>query len=220
MRKRFGKCVFDSGTRELICGRAAVPLSPKALDLLELLLARAPRAVAKDEIQSSIWPETFVTEANLTNLISEIRAAVGDSARRPRFIRTVHRFGYSFQGPVEVDRFDHVASSDHAPLYRIVLGNRKVPLVAGDNILGRHPDAEVRVDHSAVSRQHARISIRAGKAVLEDLQSRNGTFLRDRRLTAPAALRDGDVIRLGPVRMTFRVFSAPTSTEAASAAED
>jgi len=189
-----------------------VAISPKAFALLELLLDRAPDAVAKDEIQRSVWPKTFVTESNLTNLVSEIRAAVGDSASRPRFIRTVHRFGYRFQG--EVVEEGHIGDSE--ALYRIILGNRRIALVTGENILGRHPDAQVRVDQTAVSRRHARIRIRAGKARLEDLQSRNGTFLQGRRLTAPAELHDGDSISLGPVRMIFRVFSSPASTEAGS----
>lgn len=215
MRKRFGRCVFDSGIRELTRGRVTVALTPKALSLLELLIERAPRAVAKDEIQKTLWPETFVTEANLTNLISEIRAAIGDTSRQPRFIRTVHRFGYSFQGELADDRSDADVSSSQI-LYRLIVGNRKIALVTGENILGRHPDAEARIDQTAVSRRHARISIAGGKAVLEDLGSRNGTFLRDRRLAAPAELRDGDTIGLGPVRVKFRIYSAPGSTEAGS----
>ena len=215
MRKRFGKCVFDSGTRQLVRGKTTVALTPKALSLLELLLERAPRAVSKDEIQRSLWPETFVSEANLTNLISEIRAAVGDSSSRPRFIRTVHRFGYSFQGELADDRSEEEPASAGL-LYRLIVGNRKIPLIEGENILGRHPDAEARIDQSAVSRRHARISITAGKAVLEDLKSRNGTFLRGRRLGAAASLRDGDEIGLGPVKMHFRVFAGPGSTEGLS----
>lgn len=214
MRKRFGKCVFDSGTRQLTHGKTTVALTPKALSLLELLLERAPSAVSKDDIQRSLWPETFVSEANLTNLISEIRAAVRDIPSRPRFIRTVHRFGYSFQGEITDDRPDE-DSAEHV-LYRLVVGSRKVPLVEGENILGRHPDAEVQIDRSAVSRRHARISIRAGKAILEDLSSRNGTFVRGRRLRGPTELKDGDMIGLGPVQVTFRVFSGPGSTEGAS----
>ena len=139
MRKRFDKFVFDSGTRQLFRGRVVVELSPKALTLLELLLTRAPLAVAKAEIQRSIWPKTFVTEANLTNLISEIRAALGDSARKPRFVRTVHRFGYSFQGALTDERSAAEPVSEKAPLYRLMVGNRKMPLVSGENLLGRHP---------------------------------------------------------------------------------
>jgi len=155
-----------------------------------------------------------VSEANLTKLISDIRAAVGDSARRPRFIRTVHRFGYAFSGDAAEDSLHIGVASAGNPLYRIVLGSQKFPLSEGDNVLGRHPDARVQIDHTSISRQHARISIQAGRAVLEDLKSRNGTFLRGRRLTSSSNLRDGDVIRLGLVTMTFRVFSSPDSTEA------
>jgi hypothetical protein len=202
----------------LVRGKTTVALTPKALSLLELLLERAPQAVSKDEIQRTLWPETFVSEANLTNLISEIRAAVGDSSSRPRFIRTVHRFGYSFQGELEEDRAQG-APAKAGLLYRLFVGNRKIPLVEGENLLGRHPDAEARIDQSAVSRLHARISIKAGKAVLEDLKSRNGTFLRGQRLKATAPLRDGDEIGLGPVKMTFRVFTGPGSTEGLSEEE-
>jgi hypothetical protein len=187
-----------------------VALTPKALSLLELLVERAPLAVSKDEIQRSLWPDTFVTEANLTNLVSEIRAAVGDSSARPRFIRTVHRFGYSFEGELADDAFAE-ESTDAGWLYRLIVGNRKVPLIEGENILGRHPDAQARIDQSAVSRRHARIRIHAGRAVLEDLKSRNGTFLRGRRLKDSAPLRDGDEIGLGPVKVTFRIFPGRTT---------
>jgi DNA-binding winged helix-turn-helix (wHTH) protein len=213
MRKSFGNCKFDSETRQLWRGRTSVALSPKALDLLELLLAQAPRAVSKEEIQSALWPGTFVSEANLTNLISEVRAAIGETARRPRCIRTVHRFGYAFDG--ELNEEHSVRDSPQPVLYRLVLGRRRITLEPGENILGRHPDAEVRIDQTSVSRRHARISIRAGKATLEDLDSRNGTFLHGRRLEKPAAIHDGDVIGLGPISMIFRVFSDVDSTEAA-----
>lgn len=218
MRKRFGSYLFDSEARQLWRGRAVVALSPKALSLLELLLARAPRVVSKEEIQSLLWPSTFVSEANLTNLISEVRAAIGETARRPHSIRTAHRFGYAFDGPLyeEPSESDSDSDSNDPVLYRLLLGRRRFALEAGENVLGRHPDARVRIDQTSVSRRHARISIRSGKAVLEDLQSRNGTFLGGRRLQKPAEIRDGDVIGLGPISMTFRVFSGVGSTEAAS----
>ena len=212
MRKRFGECVFDSGTRQLWRDEKLVALSPKGLALLELLLERAPKAVSKDEIQATLWPETFVSEANLTTLISDIRTAIGDPARRARMVRTVHRFGYAFSGEL-TDDSETTTSSEGSTLYRLILGNRKLALTEGENVLGRHPDNRVQIDQTAVSRRHARISIRAGKAVLEDLKSRNGTFLRGRRLASPAQLHDGDVIKLGTIAMTFRIFSTPDSTE-------
>jgi DNA-binding winged helix-turn-helix (wHTH) protein len=215
MRKRFGDCLLDSETRQIWRGRANVALSPKGLALLELLIDEAPRAISKDEIQSKLWPGTFVSEANLTNLISEIRAAIGETARRPRCIRTVHRFGYAFDGELTDER-SNAASIQPVVVYRLILGRKRMALAPGENILGRHPDAQVRIDQTSVSRRHARISIRAGKATLEDLDSRNGTFLRGRRLARPTELKDGDLIGLGPISMIFRVFSDVGSTEAAS----
>ena len=96
MRVRFGTFVFDPVTRELLRGDVRVPISPKAFDLLSLLIAQR-KAMAKNELQERLWPTTFVVEKNLANLIGEIRAALGDDPSNPRFIRTVHRFGYAFR---------------------------------------------------------------------------------------------------------------------------
>jgi serine/threonine-protein kinase len=100
MRLLFGDCTFDSGARTLMRGSEPARLSGKAFQLLELLLAARPKAVDKSELFAKLWPDTFVSEANLASLVKEIRAAIGDDARAPRFVRTVHRFGYAFSGPV------------------------------------------------------------------------------------------------------------------------
>ena len=55
-----------------------------------------PKAVSKADIHSRLWPDIHVSEPNLGNLVVELRAALGDDARRPRIIRTVARFGYAF----------------------------------------------------------------------------------------------------------------------------
>ena len=91
MRVVFGECEFDSGQRALRRHGSAVPLSPKAFQLLELLLDRRPEAVAKTELLERLWPETFVSDAGLHNLVAEIRAAIGDAPRAARYIRTVPR---------------------------------------------------------------------------------------------------------------------------------
>ena len=98
MRVVFGECEFDSGRRVLLRHGSAMPLSPKAFQLLELLLDRRPEAVAKTELLERLWPETFVSDASLHNLVAEIRAALGDAPRAARFIRTVPRYGYAFHG--------------------------------------------------------------------------------------------------------------------------
>jgi DNA-binding winged helix-turn-helix (wHTH) protein len=210
MRKRFESCVFDSEVRQLFRQGRPVPLSPKAFGLLELLLERAPRAISKQEIQDALWPATFVSESSLTNVVAEARAALGDRAREPRLLRTVHGFGYAFCGAA-FDEGTGAEPGDFAP-FRLVHGIRKMPLSAGENILGRDPDASVQVDHVSVSRRHARISVRGTKVVLEDLASRNGTFLAGRRIDSPVELHDGDIIGLGPVTLTFQALTAPAST--------
>ena len=96
MRWSFGEFILDPGTRQLLRGTEPVALSPKAFQLLELLVRCGPKAVSKTDLQDGLWPGTFVVEKNLANLVGEIRRAIGDDAARPRFIRTVARFGYAF----------------------------------------------------------------------------------------------------------------------------
>jgi non-specific serine/threonine protein kinase len=96
-RWTFGEFVLDLDARQLVRAGAPVPLSPKALQLLGILVESHARALSKTELQDHLWPGTFVVEKNLTNLVSEVREALGDDPTNPRFIRTVHRFGYAFR---------------------------------------------------------------------------------------------------------------------------
>lgn len=210
MRLRFGRCVLDTDTREVSREGVRQDLSPKAFQLLGLLLETRPRALDKREIGDRLWPETFVSDSGLPRLIAELRAALGDDARNPSLVRTIHRFGYAFAGDVEVD----AERGGHPTSYRLVWGERQTPLLAGENILGRSAEARVSIDLARVSRHHARITVTGDKAVLEDLGSKNGTFLRGQRLSAPAELSDGDEICVGPVLIVFRVGSATTETGA------
>ena len=93
----FGDFVLDLDTHELVRAGTPVSLSPKAFQLLGILVENHPKALSKAELQDRLWPGTFVVEKNLTNLVSEIREALGDDPVHPRFIRTVHRFGYAFR---------------------------------------------------------------------------------------------------------------------------
>src|SRR4029453_18178801 len=130
----------------------------------------------------------------------------------PRFIRTVHGFGYAFCGTVSGDRATaapHVA----APRCVLVRTGRLYPLAEGENVLGREGDAASWFDSTTVSRRHARIVVTEGKALLEDLASKNGTFLGDVRVSAPVPLEDGAEIRLGSLLVTFRWALAHPSTE-------
>ena len=211
MRQAFGDCVFDRDRRELMRAGTVVHTSPKLLALLELLIDNAPRAITKDEIHKAVWPETFVAEATLTSLVAELRDAIGDQARAPRLLRTVHGWGYAFIGDVG-DAASARRPADSCS-YRVIVGDREIALVQGPHVIGRSPDAAIFVDDSGVSRQHARITIAAGAATLEDLGSKNGTALDGQAVTAPTTLADGSLIVVGATALKFRIVAALSSTE-------
>jgi pSer/pThr/pTyr-binding forkhead associated (FHA) protein len=79
-------------------------------------------------------------------------------------------------------------------------------------VLGRDPDADVFVDMPNVSRRHARIVVDGAAATIEDLGSKNGTFVRGLRIASPTPLVDSDEIRLGSVRVLYRAVVGPAST--------
>jgi DNA-binding winged helix-turn-helix (wHTH) protein len=215
MRQAFGECVFDRDRRELARRGATIHCGPKLLALLEALLDAAPRAVTKEEIHKAIWPDTFVTDATLTSLVAELRTAIGDDAKTPKLVRTIHGYGYAFIGDVaEIGSIR--AASAAAGMFRVIVGERDIALTAGENIIGRAPDAAVFVDDAGVSRHHARILVDGRGAVLEDLGSKNGTILDGHRVERPTPLVDGALIVVGATALRFRVFSASTSTETIS----
>ena len=98
MKIRFGPFTLDLDTRQLTRGRREIHLAPKAFELLVTLVLDRPKVLSKAVLQQRLWPETFVAEANLSNLVAEIREALGDRARAPLFVRTAHGFGYAFCG--------------------------------------------------------------------------------------------------------------------------
>jgi DNA-binding winged helix-turn-helix (wHTH) protein len=211
---RFDDFTLDSGTRRLLSDEQELHLSPKAFDLLITLIENRDRAISKAELQQKLWPSTYVLETNLAGLIAEIRHALGDPADRPRYVRTVHRFGYWFVGALEG------GAGTEEPMrpsvkYWLIWETRQVTLIEGHNVLGRAPDAEVWLDASGVSRHHARITLAGMEATVEDLGSKNGTYVGGERVTTPCRLVDGDQIRLGSVVVTFRIPSPAASTDTA-----
>jgi Tol biopolymer transport system component/DNA-binding winged helix-turn-helix (wHTH) protein len=98
----FGPFTLDLESRQLTSGGKEIHLEPKAFELLSALILERPKALSKADLQERLWPGTFVAEANLSNLVAEIRAALGDPARAPKFVRTAHGFGYAFCGEAEL----------------------------------------------------------------------------------------------------------------------
>lgn len=209
----FGDFVLDLDARELRRGGEPILLSPKAYQLLEVLVVNSPKALSKSALQQHLWPDTFVVEKNLVNLIAEIREALADSAAHPRFVRTIQRFGYAFSDTTEEPRARRESSRDSDVRFRLVWPGGRAGLSDGEHVLGRDPELELFLDAPDVSRRHARIRIAGDEATIEDLESKNGTFVSDRRLGSATRLADGDSIRIGSVRLTFTVVQSHGSTE-------
>ncbi len=209
MRLSFADCVFDSGTREIFRGGRIAPISPKAFRLLEVLIERRPNAVPKEQLHELLWPRTFVTEANLSNLVAELRAGLGDDPKEPRIVRTVPRFGYAFSA----EAVPVTSGAARRVVFKLIWGGREIALDPGENILGRDPLCVACIDVVSVSRRHARIVVSGDSATVEDIGSRNGTFLEGRAVSTPVRLSDGDRIRLGTEEMTVKRFvgGAPTA---------
>ena len=212
MSYRFDEFTLDTSTRRLLRNTVEAHLSPKAFDLLQVLVANASRAMSKSELHQHLWPSTHVLDTNLASLIAEIRQTLGDSADSPRYVRTMHRFGYWFIAAVQQPMVPAAAPSAR---YWLMFDGRQTALTEGENVLGRAPDAEIWIDVAGVSRRHARIRVDGHQATVEDLGSKNGTFLQGQPVREPAPLADGDQIRLGTVVITFRIPPPAGSTDTA-----
>lgn len=206
---QFGPITLDLPARQVTRSGAHVHLTRKAFELLYLLVQRRPAVVTKEAIHQHLWPTTFVSESSLQALVSEIRQAL-DEASQPSWIRTAHGVGYAFNGDVaEAPTRARAGGNTRAWL---LADSRRVALNEGENVIGRGSDDVVVIDAPGISRRHARIVVSEG-AVIEDLRSKNGTWVRDQRVTAPTALNDGDPVRLGSLLLTFRFAHAVDSTD-------
>jgi DNA-binding winged helix-turn-helix (wHTH) protein len=210
----FGEFSLDADARQLLRSGKPVTLTPKAFQLLELLVSRQPRAVSKADIHDRLWPSTFVSEGNIARLMFEVRAALGDDTGDSRYIRTLRGFGYAFTASPSA-----AGSSEEVPTgvaHRLLWRERHAALRPGDNVLGRGSEATVWVDAPSVSRRHALIRVDGERAVLTDMDSKNGTSVVGRTDPLPQTLQDGDVIRLGSERILYRAVSSAASTRSAS----
>jgi hypothetical protein len=198
-----GAFTFDAARRQLVGEGGAVELPTKEFELLSLLVSKRPDAVSKEEIQNVLWPRTSVTEASLTSLVRELRAKLGQAGRKGP-IRTLHGFGYALaseEGPPE---------GGATP--RLVRGETEIRIPSTGLVLGREPGLPGTIESDSVSRRHARLTWDGQDALLEDLGSKNGTFLAGVRISVPVALKDGDEVRFGLVTFVFRVAPTGAST--------
>jgi DNA-binding winged helix-turn-helix (wHTH) protein len=209
---KLGDFVLDPGTRQLRRGEEERHLGPKAFELLELLLRNRPNVIPKERIHDRLWPGTSVSGSTLATVVGEIRAALDDDPATPRFVRTVHGVGYAFCGEASEEEPAAAPAPPVRLSYRLLFDDREITLRPGENLLGRVDEGVLWIDSPSVSRRHARIRVEGIRATLEDLGSKNGTFWRGERISAPVLLADGDEIRLGKVGLTLRVLPADATT--------
>ena len=208
MKVRFGSFTLDSGARQLLKGRESVHLSPKAFDVLEILIARRPNVVSKELLLDEVWPGKVVEEANLAIAVGEVRKALGDDSKSPALVVTVSRRGYRFAADAE--DLDHPAPVEQKGLYPrwwLTWHDTALPLREGENVIGRHPASAIWINAASVSRSHARITVSAARVTIVDLGSRNGTFVDGKQLTGEHHLLDGAEVTFGSERATFRQWS-------------
>lgn len=211
MKYAFGNVRVDADARSVSGDAGPLHLTRKAFDLLILLLESRANAVSKALIYDRLWPGVFVTESSLQTLVREIRQAIDEPGSRRSWIRTIHGVGYAFTDEV-------VASGEPAkplPITRpaawLIGESTRVGVFIGENILGRGTDV-IDIDLPTISRHHARIVIGDDAITIEDLGSKNGTWVGDERLAGPRTLSDGNIVCLGSVRFTFRLARPPAST--------
>lgn len=210
MRVAFGECILDSDTRVVSRGGRPVHLGPTAYQLLQILMAARPKVLSKLDLFQQLWPSTAVSESSLSTVVAELRSALGEGPREARYIRTVYGFGYAFVAKASV--IDVEAPEFSAKLaFRLTREGWSQDLPPGSHILGRAADAAVCLDAPEVSRHHARITVFAGGATLEDLGSRNGTSRNGERITSVVRLSAGDTIAIGPIVLNVETLATGTA---------
>jgi DNA-binding winged helix-turn-helix (wHTH) protein len=210
-RFRFDQFCFDSDQKALLRGGMPVRLTPRAFRLLELLLRQRPKAVSKRDLLDYVWSGNIVEEANLKTIVLEIRSALEERGGRPEVIRTVFGYGYAFAGEVEPEEEQ---AAELPAVVSVRWEEHSTLLTIGSHLIGRRQDCAVAIEAPSVSRVHARLDVSPAALRIEDLRSKNGTFIDGRRITGAVELLDRAAIRIGEIPVTLtRLGSGDKSTE-------
>jgi DNA-binding winged helix-turn-helix (wHTH) protein len=203
--------VVDVGARLVRWEGIEVHLAPKAFELLVILVENQPNAVPHKQLHAALWPGVHVSETSLAALVTQLRKALGDSSGDGRVIRTLHRVGYAFIGDAIVAGHARVAGG---PMCRLIWHGVSIEVPAGQSVIGRDRGCGVQIDADSVSRHHARLSVAGGEVSIEDLGSKNGTWVGGERIRGTVSLTDGTCFRLGSetVRCEIVVDDRPTKT--------
>jgi DNA-binding winged helix-turn-helix (wHTH) protein len=215
----FGVFELDLQTGELRRKGVKVALQEQPFRVLAMLVAQPGELVTRDALRRALWSEAVFVDFDhgLNKAVAKIRDALGDLAESPRYVETLERRGYRFIAPVEVvvpRRAPALACGDQPVVARLSWNGQSHPLSAGEYVIGRDPSAAIWIESSLVSRRHARLVVSASSVLIEDLGSRNGTFVNGLHLDALSPLASGDEVRIGPDRFVVFTASAAGSTSA------
>jgi len=212
---RLGDWQVDPGLNQITGEDEAIQIEPKMMDLLVFFAHRAGQVVTKQELIDGVWACQYVADSALSRCLALLRRALGDDARKPRFIATIPKRGYRLVA--EVDGLETVVTRPETATsrFRVLLDDVEIVLHEAENVIGRSSSAAVRIDSPRVSWRHAQIAVRGLRAMLEDLDSKNGTLLNGRRLMGAVDLSEGDLISIGSKVLEFRITAADAETETA-----
>ena len=211
----FGSFALDTGARLLTCSGRPVALSTKAVDVLIHLVSKAPQVVSKADLMASVWPHRVVEDNHLTHLVADLRRVLGPP--RSGAIRTVHGVGFAFTLPIAAGRapdapapaaakvvWDLSWAPGSRPSFEETWPGGRVELAAGLYTVGRSPGCRPLLTSRTVSGRHALLHVDYEAVFLEDLHSKNGTFLDGRRITSRTRVPDGGVVSIGAVAVHLR----------------
>ena len=210
-----GNWLVEPTLDRISCDGQIVRLRPRAMDVLICLALESGRLASKQNIIDAVWRTEFVSDHALTQVVAELRSALGDDARNPTYIENIPRRGYRLVATVTPVAISVPAARDASLPFKLQSEDGDHPLMQGPNIIGRTIDADLCIDRTEVSRCHARIVVAGTTATIEDLGSKNGTYVNGERLEQPTLLNNGDEIWIGRsvARLRFLVEGEPTMTE-------
>ena len=206
--------VVDLGAHLVRREGIEVHLAPKAFELLLILVRNQPNAVPHEQLHAALWPGVHVSETSLAALVTQLRKALGDSSGDGRVIRTLHRVGYAFIGEAVVAGQTPITE---APVCRLIWRGQSIEVPAGESVIGRDRGCAVQIDADSVSRRHAQLTVIGREVSIDDLGSKNGTWVAGERIDGTAPLRDGASFRVGSetIRLELAVDDRPTKTATA-----
>jgi DNA-binding winged helix-turn-helix (wHTH) protein len=201
---RLGEWVVDPRANRVSQGTTTVQLEQRVMSVLLCLAENAGEVVTRQRLVDSVWDEGFVADNTVTHAIAELRKAFRDCARDPLFIETIHRRGYRLIAPVILDAPQADGYNLEPVRFLAIFRETEYPLWQGEYLIGRDPECAITIPSMKVSRHHARITVEGPRTLLDDLESKNGTFLNGIRIECSTAINGGDLIGIGRITETIR----------------